>query len=116
MVSSALVDKRDPEFLEALRELPDQIQRVLDESGASALADVYVDAVAYFFIGREYTAPVALEGALKMKEITYKHAEGFTAGELKHGPLAMVTANTLVFAVLTEGSRLEKTLGNVTEV
>ncbi|ELY54935.1 glucosamine/fructose-6-phosphate aminotransferase [Natronococcus amylolyticus DSM 10524] len=146
MVANALVDDPDPTLVDALRELPDQIQRVLDESQAHALADAYIDAGAYFFVGREYTAPVALEGALKMKEITYKHAEGFAAGELKHGPLALVegalkmkeitykhaegfaagelkhgplalvTANTPVFALLTEGSRLEKTLGNVKEI
>ncbi|AGB38821.1 glutamine--fructose-6-phosphate transaminase (isomerizing) [Natronococcus occultus] len=116
MVTSALVGQREPAFLEALRELPAQIQRVLDDSRTQAIADAYVDADAYFFIGREYTAPVALEGALKMKEITYKHAEGFAAGELKHGPLALVTEQTPVFALLTAGSRLEKTLGNVREV
>ncbi|MDG5761541.1 glutamine--fructose-6-phosphate transaminase (isomerizing) [Natronococcus sp. A-GB1] len=116
MVATALVDDPDPALVDALSELPDQIQQVLDESHARALADAYVDADAYFFVGREYTAPVALEGALKMKEITYKHAEGFAAGELKHGPLALVTADTPVFALLTEGSRLEKTLGNVKEI
>ena len=116
MVTRSLIDEHEPALLEALVELPDQIQRVLDESQARAIADAYVDADAYFFIGREYTSPVALEGALKMKEITYKHAEGFAAGELKHGPLALVTEHTPVFALLTNGSRLEKTLGNVKEV
>ncbi|WP_394740127.1 glutamine--fructose-6-phosphate transaminase (isomerizing) [Natronococcus roseus] len=116
LVTNALVDTPDPALLDALAELPAQIQTVLGDSQARAIADAYVDADAYFFIGREYTAPVALEGALKMKEITYKHAEGFAAGELKHGPLALVTERTPVFALLTAGSCLEKTLGNVREV
>ncbi|MEF8778946.1 MAG: SIS domain-containing protein, partial [Natronomonas sp.] len=61
--------------------------------------------------------PVALEGALKMKEISYEHAEGFAAGELKHGPLALVTANTPVFATVVGDDELaQKTIGNVKEV
>ncbi|WP_306052041.1 glutamine--fructose-6-phosphate transaminase (isomerizing) [Natronococcus wangiae] len=116
LVAGALTGDASLAFLEALRELPDQVQNILDSSRAREVADAYVDADAYFFIGREYAAPVALEGALKMKEITYKHAEGFAAGELKHGPLALVSEATPVFALLTEGSSLEKTLGNVKEV
>jgi glucosamine--fructose-6-phosphate aminotransferase (isomerizing) len=68
-----------------------------------------------FFIGRGVGYSVALESALKFKEITYEHAEGFAAGELKHGPLALVTSETSVFAVFT-GRHDEKTLKNVEEV
>jgi len=101
----------------ALRDLPADIQTILDESRAVEVAEQFVDANAYFFIGREYQFPVALEGALKMKEITYKHAEGFAAGELKHGPLALVTENTPVFAVVTGDDEIAtKTVGNVKEV
>ncbi len=115
MLSSVLSEESSMEFVKRLRDLPDQIQQVLDGSNARAIAEVYEESDAYFFIGRGYTAPVALEGALKMKEITYKHAEGFAAGELKHGPLALVTEDTPVFAMLT-GSNASKTLGNVKEV
>ncbi|GGN91921.1 glutamine--fructose-6-phosphate transaminase (isomerizing) [Haloarcula pellucida] len=109
------VDTRD--VITSLRELPGNVQRVLDESAAEAVAEVYQDADAYFFIGRGYQHPVALEGALKMKEITYKHAEGFASGELKHGPLALVTEHTPVFAVVTgDGEQARKTVGNVKEV
>ena len=101
----------------ALRDLPGQVQEVLDESGARAVAETYLESDAYFFIGRGLNFPVALEGALKMKEITYKHAEGFAAGELKHGPLALVTDQTPVFAVVTgDGEQARKTIGNVKEV
>ena len=105
------------EVISALRELPGNLQRILDESGAEEIADLYQGAGAYFFIGRGLQYPVALEGALKMKEITYKHAEGFAAGELKHGPLALVTQNTPVFAVVIgDDEKARKTVGNVKEV
>ncbi|ADB61046.1 glucosamine/fructose-6-phosphate aminotransferase, isomerizing [Haloterrigena turkmenica DSM 5511] len=116
MLSSALTGESSGEFIDALRALPDQVQSILDSSQTRAIADEYVDADAYFFIGRGYNAPVALEGALKMKEITYKHAEGFAAGELKHGPLALVTERTPVISLLTAESSPEKMLGNVKEV
>jgi len=105
------------EVIAALREVPSDVQAVLDSSQAEEIAREYVDADGYFFIGRRYQHPVALEGALKMKEITYKHAEGFAAGELKHGTLALVTEDTPVFAVVTgDDEAATKTVGNVKEV
>ena len=101
----------------ALRELPGQVQQVLDGSNAEAIAQQYDGARSYFFIGRGYQYPVALEGALKLKEISYEHAEGFAAGELKHGPLALVDEETPVFAlVVGDGERARKTVGNIKEV
>ncbi len=117
MLATALSGERSRDLVTDLRAVPDQIQSVLDSSNAREIAEHYHDADAAFFIGRGYHYPVALEGALKMKEITYSHAEGFAAGELKHGPLALVTENTPVFAVVTGDGRLaEKTIGNVKEV
>jgi glucosamine--fructose-6-phosphate aminotransferase (isomerizing) len=81
-----------------------------------AAAEEYADSDAFFFVGRDLGCPVALEGALKLKEISYDHAEGFPAGELKHGPLALVTEATPVLAVLTDGTRPAETLNNVKEV
>jgi glucosamine--fructose-6-phosphate aminotransferase (isomerizing) len=107
----------DRETIAALRDLPGDVQTVLDGSRAAGIAGEYADADSYFFIGRGLHYPVALEGALKLKEISYEHAEGFAAGELKHGPLALVTERTPVFAMVTgedEGAR--KTIGNVKEV
>jgi len=112
---TSVSDSRD--VIAGLRELPGAVQEILDDSNAEAVAETYGDAGAYFFIGRGLHYPVALEGALKMKEITYKHAEGFAAGELKHGPLALVTENTPVFAVVTGDDEMaRKTIGNVKEV
>jgi glucosamine--fructose-6-phosphate aminotransferase (isomerizing) len=104
-------------LLPPLRDLPGDVQEVLDDSRAEGVADAYHDASAYFFIGRGLQFPVALEGALKLKEISYEHAEGFAAGELKHGPLALVEDDTPVFAVvLGDGERARKTVGNIKEV
>ncbi|MEY7850841.1 glutamine--fructose-6-phosphate transaminase (isomerizing) [Natrarchaeobius sp. A-rgal3] len=117
ILSSVLDGRRPNPFLGGLRDLPADIQRVLDTSNAREIAEEIVDADAYFFIGRSYQWPVALEGALKMKEITYAHAEGFPAGELKHGPLALVTERTPVVALVTGTDEVvEKTIGNVREV
>jgi len=93
------------------------VQSILDSSAAESLVDDYADSDAYFFIGRGTNVAVALEGALKCKEISYEHAEGFPAGELKHGPLALVTPDTPVFAIVTgDDERAQKTLGNIKEV
>jgi glutamine---fructose-6-phosphate transaminase (isomerizing) len=105
------------EAIAALRDLPSDVQAVLDDSQAKAIASEYMGSDAYFFIGRGYQYPVALEGALKMKEITYKHAEGFAAGELKHGPLALVTERTPVIAIAVgDDEAARKTVGNIKEV
>ena len=100
---------------DALSMLPEHVQRVVDESNAEAVAERYHGSDAYFFLGRGAAYPVALEGALKFKEITYEHAEGFPAGELKHGPLALVTEDTPVF-VVTTGQHVEATMSNLREV
>ena len=102
--------------LEDLRGLPGAVQQVLDEESAVREAALeYQDSEAFFFLGRALGVPVALEGALKLKEISYDHAEGFASGELKHGPLALVTPETPVLAVLTEEARADETMNNVTE-
>ena len=102
--------------LEDLQGLPGAVQQVLDEEAqVREAAEAYQDSEAFFFVGRALGMPVALEGALKLKEISYDHAEGFAAGELKHGPLALVTPDTPVLAVLTDGARADETMNNVTE-
>ena len=100
---------------EALTDLSKQVQEILDRTAASEIAHRHLGREAYFFIGRGIAHPVALEGALKFKEISYEHAEGFSSSQLKHGPLALVTPDTPVFAVFT-GRHDSKTLHNVKEV
>ena len=105
------------ELLESLRSLPGAVQQVLDqEAHIKEIAREYADSDAFFYVGRRAGYPVALESALKLKEISYDHAEGFAAGELKHGPLALVTPDTPVIALLTNETAAKKTLNNVKEV
>jgi len=112
-----LSSERAVEILNSLRDLPGAIQQVLDvDDEVAEVADEYADSDAFFFIGRRLGYPVALEGALKLKEISYDHAEGFAAGELKHGPLALVTEETPVLAVLTDGTKPSETTNNIKEV
>ncbi|MFC6767226.1 glutamine--fructose-6-phosphate transaminase (isomerizing) [Natrinema soli] len=103
------------EMLEALEDLPKHVETVLETSRAEALARDVFGSKSYFFIGHGLGHSVALEGALKFKEITYEHAEGFAAGELKHGPLALVTEETPVFAVSTGSDSDSKTKTNAIE-
>jgi len=102
-------------FRDALAALPDAVESVVESDDARAVARQFRDSDAYFFVGRESGYPVALEGALKLKEISYEHAEGFAAGELKHGPLALVTDRTPVFAIDT-ARNTEKLASNAQEV
>jgi len=105
------------ELLESLRDLPGAVQQVLDqEAHIKEIAQEYAASDAFFYVGRRAGYPVALESALKLKEISYDHAEGFASGELKHGPLALVTPDTPVIALLTNETASEKTLNNVKEV
>jgi glutamine---fructose-6-phosphate transaminase (isomerizing) len=100
-----------------LRSLPRTVQNVLDRSAEiRALARKYGDARDVFYIGRHANYPVALEGALKLKEISYLHAEAYAAGELKHGPLALVTPQTPVIAVAVQDPTYDKMRSNIGEV
>ena len=117
LLSQVVANETDRDAVSALRDLPGDVQAVLDESNAESIAETYLGSDAYFFIGRGLNFPVALEGALKMKEISYEHAEGFAAGELKHGPLALVTEDTPIFATVVGDDELaRKTVGNIKEV
>jgi glucosamine--fructose-6-phosphate aminotransferase (isomerizing) len=86
----------------ALRRLPKQAQQALDAAfGVPDLARRYVNSRGFMFVGRGYTYPAALEGALKLKEVSYVHAEGYAAGELKHGPISLLDAEVALVAVAT---------------
>ena len=103
-----------------LETVPDAIQRVLDDAGTvRKLADALVESRSFLFLGRHVGYPVALEGALKLKELAYVHAEGFAAGELKHGPIALVEEGLPVFVVVPPRGRdqvHEKVVSNIQEV
>ena len=100
----------------ALRELPDQARRALAmASPAAELARRYVNAHGFMFVGRGVTYPVALEGALKLKEVSYVHAEGYAAGELKHGPIALLDAEVPLVAIATRSPLQSKLISNIME-
>jgi len=116
-IRDAISNQTKTDLLNGLRDLPGAIQQILDrEDVIEAVAQEFADSEAFFYIGRDAGYPVALESALKLKEISYDHAEGFAAGELKHGPLALVTPDTPVIAILTENTNAAKTVNNVQEV
>ena len=108
-------------ILETLREMPAKIQQVIDNEGQiKQLGHSMVDAKSVLFLGRHVGYPVALEGALKLKEIAYLHAEGFAAGELKHGPIALVEDGQPVFVIVPSprgrDSLHSKIVSNIQEI
>ena len=104
------------EFVREIEALPGLVERVLEQNDAIAkAAEHFADYDNAFFIGRGYMYPVALEGALKLKEISYIHAEGYHAAELKHGPIALLEDKVPVVALLNDGPGKDKTMGNVAE-
>ncbi len=112
-----LANHRGAQFIRALEALPDQIQQVLDQNEAiRQIALKYADAKECFFLGRQYSFPVALEGALKLKEISYIHAEGYPAAEMKHGPIALIEPATPTVVVAPLDSMFEKTQSNLEEI
>ena len=97
-----------------LTKLPGLVQRVLEKrEEIRKIAERYAGASCYFFIGRDYLYPISLEGALKMKEIAYIPSEGYAGGELKHGPLALITEKTPVVALATCGKKIQSNIKEV---
>ncbi len=104
-------------LLKELTLLPKKAEEVLGQTETiRSLAKKYAHHRDFMFIGRNYSYPCALEGALKLKEISYIHAEGYAAGEMKHGPLAMIDESFPTFAIATDSPLLEKTLSNIQEI
>ncbi len=104
-------------LLRGLEEAPDQIREVLGQSDRiQELARSYCGAAHFFYVGRKYQYPVALEGALKLKEISYIHAEGYAAGEMKHGPIALIDHSFPTIALAPEDSSFDKMISNIQEI
>ena len=113
----SLTTELESELGSALLALPGAAQRAIDAAAdvAPSLARRYVNSRGFMFVGRGYTYPAALEGALKLKEISYVHAEGYAAGELKHGPISLLDAECPLVAVATRSSVYDKLISNVME-
>jgi glutamine---fructose-6-phosphate transaminase (isomerizing) len=112
----ALGEDRAREVLSHLRQVPSRMQRCLDDDAAvQALAGRFAQARDLLYLGRGVNYPIALEGALKLKEISYIHAEGYPAGEMKHGPIALIDEDLPVVAIAVQGRVHDKTISNIEE-
>ncbi len=108
---------RGREICMAMEELPKQLQHILDRATEmETIAEAFKDASNFLYLGRGYNFPVALEGALKLKEISYIHAEGYPAAEMKHGPIALIDENMPVVFIAPHDSVFEKIVSNIQEV
>ncbi|MBS1628355.1 MAG: glutamine--fructose-6-phosphate transaminase (isomerizing) [Bacteroidetes bacterium] len=105
------------QLMQDLESVPEKIKEILkDTTNIQQIANKYKDASDFLFLGRGYNFPIALEGALKLKEISYIHAEGYPAAEMKHGPIALVEEKLPVLFVATKDSYYEKIVSNVQEI
>jgi len=113
----SITESRYRGFLNALAQIPKKVELVLQQNDAiKAIAEKCKDAKNCLYLGRGYNFPVALEGALKFKEITYVHAEGYPAAEMKHGPIALIDEQMPVVVIATNESAYEKIVSNIQEV
>lgn len=114
--SERLGDER-LKMVKELQLIPEKMRKVLEQSDAiRGIAKEFVNSTNFLFLGRDINYPVALEGALKLKEISYIHAEGMSAGEMKHGPIALIDENMPVVVIVPDGPLCEKVLTNMSEV
>jgi len=105
------------EYLSELETIPGKVEKALQSNPLiEIIADVYKDATNCLYLGRGYNFPVALEGALKLKEISYIHAEGYPAAEMKHGPIALIDEHMPVFVIATKKGHYEKVVSNIQEI
>jgi glutamine---fructose-6-phosphate transaminase (isomerizing) len=105
------------ELLSELEAIPAKVEKILKlNDQIRYLSSIFKDARNFLYLGRSYTFPVALEGALKLKEISYIHAEGYPAAEMKHGPIALIDEEMPVVVIATKGASYEKVVSNIQEV
>jgi glucosamine--fructose-6-phosphate aminotransferase (isomerizing) len=104
-------------FIEELERVPDHIEKVLEQDDAiRSITEKYVNRENWLFLGRGYNYPTAMEGALKLKEISYIHAEGMPAAEMKHGPIALIDEGMPAVFIATQGAQYDKVMSNIEEV
>ncbi|GJQ60030.1 MAG: glutamine--fructose-6-phosphate transaminase (isomerizing) [Candidatus Scalindua sp. AMX11] len=107
----------DKELVKKLKEVPSQVQSIFNnDKKIKEISRIYKDSSNILYLGRGYNYPVALEGALKLKEISYIHAEGYPAAEMKHGPIALVDKNMPVVFIATKDATYSKILSNIEEI
>ncbi len=112
-----LSNTRLRELMVELENIPAKVQKALElDTEIKQIAEIFKDATNFLYLGRGYNFPVALEGALKLKEISYIHAEGYPAAEMKHGPIALIDENMPVVVIAPRDSSYEKVVSNIQEV
>ena len=124
MLALALAEERGTiaqkdylEIVKGLNEIPDKMREVLKlNSRIADLSRTFTYARNFLYLGRGFSYPVALEGALKLKEISYIHAEGYPAAEMKHGPIALIDSDMPVVAIATHNAMYEKVVSNIQEI
>jgi glucosamine--fructose-6-phosphate aminotransferase (isomerizing) len=110
-------DARFSELIRELNDIPGKIEKILEHNDEfKRIAEIYKDATNALYLGRGTSFPVALEGALKLKEISYIHAEGYPAAEMKHGPIALIDEKMPVVFIATRDSSYDKIVSNIQEV
>ena len=109
--------KENQEKIKDLKALPNLIEKtLLNDNDIQAISSTFNEAKGSMFLGRGYSYPIALEGALKLKELSYVHAEGYPAGEMKHGPLALIEEGMPVVVLAPRDNYYKKTISNMQEV
>ena len=112
-----ITESKYQELLRELSLIPDKVEKALKSNDKiEHISDMFKDAKNFLYLGRGYNFPVALEGALKLKEISYIHAEGYPAAEMKHGPIALIDENMPVVVIATRDSSYDKIVSNIQEV
>lgn len=113
----SLSDSKFRQLLVELNAIPEKVEKMLQsENQIKTIAEIFKNARNFLYLGRGYNFPVALEGALKLKEISYIHAEGYPAAEMKHGPIALIDEEMPVVVIATKHGNYEKVVSNIEEV
>tara|TARA_B100000809_G_scaffold190766_2_gene189410 strand:+ start:6342 stop:8186 length:1845 start_codon:yes stop_codon:yes gene_type:complete len=112
-----ITDSKFRQVLVELEDIPNKVERMLkSDKQVRYIAEIFKDATNFLYLGRGYNFPVALEGALKLKEISYIHAEGYPAAEMKHGPIALIDEEMPIVVIATKHGNYEKVVSNIEEV
>lgn len=115
--NKSLADHTFENYIRKMQLIPRQVEELLKiDEHVKDIAAVYKDAPNCLYLGRGFNFPVALEGALKLKEISYIHAEGYPAAEMKHGPIALIDENMPIFVIATNRGHYEKVVSNIQEI
>jgi glucosamine--fructose-6-phosphate aminotransferase (isomerizing) len=115
--NKSLSDEVFENYIQKMELIPKQVEKLLEiDEHVKSIAAVYKDATNCLYLGRGFNFPVALEGALKLKEISYIHAEGYPAAEMKHGPIALIDENMPIFVIATNKGHYEKVVSNIQEI